>query len=32
MEHLIKMANDFETKWLMIFSQVEHLAKMTNDF
>jgi hypothetical protein len=26
-EHLIKMANDFLSKWQMVFSQVEHLVK-----
>jgi hypothetical protein len=32
MEHLIKMANDLETKWPTVFSQVEHLIKVTNAF
>jgi hypothetical protein len=32
MEHLIKMANDLYSKWLMIFNQMEHLIKMINDF
>jgi hypothetical protein len=31
-EHLFKMTDDFQSKWLMVFSQVEHLIKMTNDF
>ncbi len=31
-KHFVKMVNDLQSKWPMVFSQMEHLIKMAKGF